>query len=63
MRCETPMTSSERRTWEARLMRAAAAGEPGPDLSVAERAAVPAEYRVGFVRMWISELRDALGRA
>mgnify|MGYP006999180912 CR=1 FL=1 len=57
------MTSSERRTWEARLMRAAAAGEPGPDLSVAERAAVPAEYRVGFVRMWISELRDALGRA
>ncbi|WP_241177752.1 hypothetical protein [Mycolicibacterium nivoides] len=30
----------ERRAWETRLMRAAAAGEPGPDLSVAERAAV-----------------------
>ncbi|WP_236745729.1 hypothetical protein [Mycobacteroides abscessus] len=34
------MTSSERRTWETKLMRAAAAGGPGPDLSVAERAAV-----------------------
>lgn len=34
------MTSSERRTWETRLMRVAAAGEPGPDLTVAERAAV-----------------------
>lgn len=30
----------ERRAWETRLMRAASAGEPGPDLSVAERAAV-----------------------
>ncbi|GAB4911782.1 hypothetical protein MAHJHV65_47780 [Mycobacterium avium subsp. hominissuis] len=34
------MTSSERRTWETRLMRAAAAGEPDSDLTVAERAAV-----------------------
>ncbi|WP_234902396.1 hypothetical protein [Mycobacteroides abscessus] len=34
------MTSSDRRAWETRLMRAAAAGDPGPDLSVAERAAV-----------------------
>lgn len=34
-----PMTR-ERRAWETRLMRAAAAGDPGPDLSVAQRAAV-----------------------
>lgn len=34
------MTSSERRTWETRLMRAAAAGEPDSDLTAAERAAV-----------------------
>lgn len=34
------MTSSSRRTWETRLMRAAAAGEPGPNMPVAERAAV-----------------------
>lgn len=32
--------SDRRRTWETRLMRAASAGEPVPDLSVAERAAV-----------------------
>ncbi|NOP95161.1 hypothetical protein HGK70_04630 [Mycolicibacterium fortuitum] len=70
-------------------MRAVSAGEPGPDLSVAERAAiaflrsddpeldlhtatvwselvaadVPAKERVGFVRMWMRELRDALRRA
>lgn len=78
----------ERRAWETRLMRAAAAGEPGSDLKVTERVAVeflrsddpeldlhtatvlaelvaadvPAEERVGFVRLWISELRDALRR-
>ncbi|WP_237080279.1 hypothetical protein [Mycobacteroides abscessus] len=34
------MTSSERRAWETRLMRAAAAGDPDPSVSVAERAAV-----------------------
>lgn len=34
------MTSSERRAWETRLMRAATAGEPGSDVSVVERAAV-----------------------
>lgn len=82
------MTSSERRRWETRLMRAAAAGDPDPNASVAERAAatflrsddveldlhtaavmaelvaadVPAEGRVGFVQLWISELRDALRR-
>jgi hypothetical protein len=80
------MASSERRTWETRLMRSAAAGEPGPDLSVAERAAVeflrsdaveldvhtatvwselvaadmPEEERLGFVQLWMRELRDAL---
>ncbi|WP_234793038.1 hypothetical protein [Mycolicibacterium fortuitum] len=32
--------SSERRAWETKLMRVAAAGDPGSDLSVAERAAV-----------------------
>ncbi len=32
--------SDSRRAWETRLMRAASAGDPGPDLSVAERAAV-----------------------
>lgn len=32
--------SRARRTWEMRLMRAAAAGEPGPNVSIAERAAV-----------------------
>lgn len=82
------MTSGERRTWETRLMRAASAGDPGPDLSAAERAAVtfllsdaaeldvhtaavwselvaadmPEEERLGFVQLWISELRDALRR-
>lgn len=30
----------ERRAWETRLMRAAAAGDPGPDMPVAGRAAV-----------------------
>lgn len=30
----------ERRAWETRLMRAASAGYPGPDLTAAERAAV-----------------------
>lgn len=81
--------SSDRRAWETRLMRAAAAGDPDPNASVAERAAVeflrsddpeldlhtatvlaelvavdvPAEERVGFVRMWMRELRDALRRA
>ncbi|MCF8590030.1 hypothetical protein [Gordonia liuliyuniae] len=34
------MTSSERRIWETRLMRAASAGDPGPDIPVVERAAV-----------------------
>lgn len=34
------MTSSERRVWETKLMRAAAAGDPDPNASVAERAAV-----------------------
>ncbi|WP_228792542.1 hypothetical protein [Nocardia farcinica] len=34
------MTSSERRVWETRLMRAAAAGDPDPNASVAERAAI-----------------------
>ncbi|MFV1360677.1 hypothetical protein ABFV47_27020 [Mycolicibacterium fortuitum] len=83
------MTSSGRRTWETRLMRAAAAGDPGPDLSVAERAAVtfllsdddeldlhtatvlaeliaadvPEEERLGFVQLWMNELRDAMRRA
>ncbi|RIS51959.1 hypothetical protein [Mycobacteroides abscessus] len=81
------MTSSERRTWETRLMRAAGS-EPGRDMPVAERVAVqflrsddpeldlhsatvwaelvaadvPAEDRVGFARMWMCELRDALRR-
>ncbi|OBG16959.1 hypothetical protein A5768_04345 [Mycolicibacterium fortuitum] len=70
-------------------MRAAAAGDPGPDLSVAERAAVtfllsdddeldlhtatvlaeliaadvPEEERLGFVQLWMNELRDAMRRA
>lgn len=83
------MTSSDRRSWETRLMRAAAAGDPGPNVSVAERAAVeflrsdaveldvhtatvwselvaadvPTGEQVGFVRAWMSELRDALRRA
>ncbi|WP_249670209.1 hypothetical protein [Gordonia amarae] len=69
-------------------MRAASAGDPGPDMPVAERAAVtflrsddveldlhtaavmaelvaadvPEEERLGFVQLWISELRDALRR-
>lgn len=34
------MTSSERRVWETKLMRAASAGDPDPNASVAERAAV-----------------------
>lgn len=71
------------------MMRAAAAGDPGPDLSVAERAAVtfllsdddeldlhtatvlaeliaadvPEEERLGFVQLWMNELRDAMRRA
>lgn len=32
--------STERRAWETRLMRAASADEPDPNVSVAERAAV-----------------------
>ncbi|WP_234789955.1 hypothetical protein [Mycolicibacterium fortuitum] len=80
--------SREPRTRETRLMREAAAGEPGPDMTVVERAAVeflrsgddeldlhtatvmaelvaadvPAEGRVGFVQLWMRELRDALRR-
>ncbi|WP_255773582.1 hypothetical protein [Mycobacteroides abscessus] len=82
------MTSSERRAWETRLMRAASAGEPDPSVSVVERAAaeflrsddeeldihtatvlaelvaadVPTGEQVGFVHMWMRELRDALRR-
>lgn len=82
------MTSSERRVWETKLMRADAAGDPDPNASVAERAAVeflrsddeeldvhsatvwselvaadvPAGERLGFVRMWMAELRDAQRR-
>lgn len=53
--------SRERRTWETKLMRAAAAGEPGPNHSVAERAAVEflradaAELDVHTAAVW-SEL-------
>lgn len=45
-------------------MRAASAGDPGPNMSVAElvTADVPEGERVGFVRMWVRELRDALRR-
>ncbi|CPT03345.1 MULTISPECIES: hypothetical protein [Mycobacteriaceae] len=81
--------SDSRRAWETRLMRAASAGDPGPDMPVVERAAVeflrsddaeldlhtatviaeliaadvPYEERVGFVQMWMRELRDALRAA
>lgn len=83
------MTSSVRRTWETRLMHAASAGDPEPNMPVAKRVAVeflrsdepeldlhtaavlaelvaadvPEAEQVGFVRLWIRELRDALRRA
>ena len=85
-RSATGSGAATRRAWETRLVRVASVGDPGPDLSVAERAAVtflrsddeeldlhsatvwaelvaadvPAEDRVGFARMWMCELRDAL---